>query len=346
MKFGKSLKIFCNFGARKILALIFNILFTHFIMKKSFLLFFAVLFLGLAGCSSEDPKPQTKCLVLKQINANGNYVEYTYNGDLLVKQEAKSASGKVFYTIAYEYSGTKQTKYSQFDNQTGTNILVYQRIYDYNGNNLVKTQVLNYDRTGKLTNQFIITSEFDNNGNKIKDVTTVQSTNSSGSILRQENMITYEYQGKFLIKMTRFFKNLTTNQYLTSGYTSYENDANGNVLQEKSYNNSGQFSSSRTNTYNNANKLVKVVREQNGKNYIATLIEYDAAGNQTLLAYFNEDGKKSYEYKTLREYDAKGNIIKETEIRNDYYDPNTTDFLSTPFTSTTSVYTYEYQCPK
>jgi hypothetical protein len=315
-------------------------------MKKSFLLFFAVLFLGLAGCSSEDPQPQTKCLALKQINANGNYTEYTYNGDLLIKEEYKAASGKVFYTIAYEYSGTKQTKYSQFDNQTGSNILVYQRIYEYNGENRVKTQVLNYDRTGKQTNQTIFVSEFDNNGNRIKDVTTTQSTSSSGSILRYESMVTYEYQGKFLTKMTRFSKNSTTNQFVTSGFTSYTNDANGNAIEEKSYSNSGQLYYTRKKTYNNANKLLKVVQEQNGKSYVSSLYEYDAKDNQTLVVYFGEDGKKQYEYKTQNEYDAKGNITKQISTQNDYYDPNSGEYLSTPFTSTTNTYTYEYKCPK
>ncbi len=315
-------------------------------MKKFFLLFIAILFLGLASCSSEDPKPETKCLVTKQINANGNYIEYTYNGDLAVKVESKTASGKILLSTEYQYNGTKRTRLSQFDHQTGTPILTYLLIEEYAGNNLVKRQSSNYDRTSKLTGQSTTISEFDANGNKVKDVTTNLYTEPSGATSTFESMTTYEYNGKLMIKQNRFSKNRTTNQFVLSSFSSFEHDSNGNVIVQKSYISTGQLFSTTTNTYSSTNKILKVVREVSGKSYVSALYEYDAKDNSTLTVFFEEDGKKSYENKITYEYDSKGNITKSVTVNNNYYDPNTGGVLAAPFTSITTTFTYEYQCPK
>lgn len=319
-------------------------------MKNSLkLLLFTVILFTFAGCSmKDDPQPsQTKCLLSKSINQGGGYTEYTYKGDLVIRSESKSTSGTVFFRTEYEYNGTKLAKFSQFDNQTGNNILVYQTINEYNGNNLIKRQTLSYDRTtSKLISQRTTVSEFDNNGNRIKDISTNQRTNLDGTTTTSESMSMYEYQGKLLTKQTGFFKNKTTNEFVKSSFTTFDYDGNANIIQQKSYSSSGQLYFTIKNTYNSANKLLKVIQEQNGTSYVSALYEYDANGNETLRVYFEEDGKKYYEYKTLNEYDAKGNIIKQTTTYNDYNDPNSGELLATPFTSQTTVYTNEYSCPK
>ncbi len=318
-------------------------------MKNSLKLLFTVILFTFAGCSQKDePQPiQTKCLISKQINQGGGYTEYTYKGDLLIRTEYKSTSGIVFFRIEYEYSGTKETKYSQFDNQTGNNILTYQSINEYNGNNLVKRQTISYDRTTrKPIIQRTTIAEFDNDNNKIKDIITTQRTNPDATVTTSETMSMYEYQGKLLTKRTYFSKSRTTNEFVKANFNTYNYDANGNVIEEKRHDSSGKLYATTKNTYNSANKLLKVIQEQSGTSYISDLYEYDAKDNQSLQIAFDRDGNKYFEYKTVNEYNAKGNIIKQTTTYNDYNDPNSGDLLTTPFTSETTVYINEYSCPK
>jgi hypothetical protein len=319
-------------------------------MKKSLLLFFAVLFLGLAGCSSKDPKPQTKCLVMKRTSTSGNYIDYTYNGNLLVKQEYKVASGSVYFKIETTYSGTNIVREARIDNQTGGNILVAEFLKEYSGNKIIKTQDSFYDRTtGKLRNQTIKTFTFDNNNNKVKEIVNMTFTNRQGVVSNFESMEEYEYNGKVLVKSTSFSKNKATNLFVKSGFTTYVHDTKGNLLTESNYDNNSQAPHSITKkTYNNENKLLTIKYTLNGlaSEYTVSIYEYDAKGNLSLEVEFDEVGNKQYEYKILREYDSKGNVIKSIEVDNNYYDPNLGEYLSSPFTSTTNTYTYEYQCSK
>ncbi len=314
-----------------------------------------IFFLGLAGCSSEVPKPQTqlqppslRCFVTKQTNDNGNYTEYTYNGDLLIKTESKSSSDYVFSSTEYQYTGTKRTKVLQFDNKTGVSILTYLFTYEYDGNNLVKTQISNYDQTGKLTSQGTNIYEFDANGNLIKELYTSHYIDHiQGPLIALETMITYEYKGKLVIRKNRFSKNRTTNQFIASSSNTFEYDANGNVVEDKYYDGTGQFTYSYKNTYSSTNKLLKVIIEYNdGRSFLFALYEYDEKDKQVLAISFGENGKKYSEYRTTNQYGSNGNILKSVVVNNNYYNSNTGQYVTAPFTSIVNTYTYEYLCMK
>jgi hypothetical protein len=267
---------------------------------------------------------------------------------LVTKIESKSATGRVFFTILYEYSGTKITKYSLFDNQQNTNVLYDQYIYQYQGDNLVKTTYTGYDRTtGKIVSQSTTTSEFDSNGNNIKQTIIRTNTDiSKGTSRTYESMFTYEYNGKLVVKEIPFSKDKTTGNFVSSGFRTYKYDAMGNRIEYNFYNADAKLYYVQTSTYNAFNKLLTIKETQNGVTSLLELHEYDAKGNETLMIYFADKDVKAEETITSYEYDAKGNITKQTTTRKDYYDPNLGDYTPTPFTNITTVQTMEYSCPK
>jgi len=284
-------------------------------------------------------------LVVKETRASGNYTEFTYRGDLVVKQERKQANGTVTTSIDYQYNGNNLIGQQSYDYQTGSKILFFDYKARYQGNNRVFYESKNYNRSRQLTYESTNSTEFDNNGNIVKEIS--KQINYLPTPRTFESMYIYQYSGKLPTRTEFYNKNTTTNTFVLTSYSLMEYDSRGNRIKQTNYSSNNTITSTTEFTYNANNSVILRINKPSNGGLISTEInEYDANNNATF--YLSTlDGKKTYEVKTSYEYDAKGNIVKKTEETNNYFNPNGSGgFQPTPFVTTRETYTNEYQCPK
>jgi YD repeat-containing protein len=122
--------------------------------------------------------------VVKEYNANGNYITYAYDG--LGRNVSVTDYSNNTTTITYDNLGRALTQSVPFENISGT---VYSAVtktdYDRNGN-VIKTRVQN-NEPGAAANWSMTTNEY-NNRNFLTSATNYLDNTS-------ENVVTYTYNG-------------------------------------------------------------------------------------------------------------------------------------------------------
>ena len=307
--------------------------------------------------------------VLSQIDANGNKVEFSYEGNITSVTYAGKETET--YTLDNDYKVTKirradGSSKSYVYNDAGrmvseTDEKGRQTKYGYDGNgNLLKqtnpdgtTLTYTYDANDNITSKTTPdgkkeTYKFDSNNNLIyKDTDDVLGTtyeyNSKNLVTKETNALgvwkKYEYEGHLI-------KKITHSNGLVENFTY---DSMGNVLTESDSN--GRKT---TYVYDNLNRIIKKT-DSYGKSESfkydgnGNIIEYiDKLGGKTVSTYDNNNnliGTSKGKLHTSKTYDNHNRVLSETdeqELTVKYaYDVKGNKTKETDAYGNTTVYEYD-----
>jgi hypothetical protein len=188
-----------------------------------------------------------------------NKMVYTYNGNLITKEESVDVAGVVQNSTAYAYNDKNKIISSTYTTSKGN---VYKSVYVYNADGTVTSTQHSTSISGAVTpsgNTNVFTFS---NGNLVKNVSTYTGTNYNSTSTRVYLFDAKNSPTKYILGFSNLFGNSANlNNEISSTYSSssdtsstrseFTYDANGNVLTEKVFSKEGNSPEilSQTNTY-------------------------------------------------------------------------------------------------
>ncbi|WP_461612180.1 RHS repeat-associated core domain-containing protein [Clostridium sp. Marseille-QA1073] len=275
--------------------------------------------------------------LIKETNAKGNSIVYSYNGvgNLLSKKSISNTleekelekntynlkgnltskidgNGNVVSNIEYNIFGKIRKAVINGDSSIEENVVLYQ--YDLDGNNVYrkdstgKINIMTYDTEGRLLsnsqskedNSEIITTKtsYDKNGNKRFEV------DGKG------NVTEYTYDGLNRV-ISKSISDGNTDNSSTSYETRYEYDEDGNITKEIDW-----LGNVKSNTYD---ALGRLIERKDGLGNIIERLEYKE-NNLQYKSYDALNNINTFEYdkanRLISTTDAAGNITKQAYDEN------------------------------
>lgn len=177
-------------------------------MKKLLLVLLALCMLTVSACSKEEEIPEGvayedlpqeikdslepvyKTVLVKKTNLAGeyNYSDYEFDDEGRVISYKVSGSSKFTMTVTYDANGNVLEEYEEHPGYG------YETTkYEYDENNLMVTSIEESDYSVRDGNTYHYEYEFDENGNVIKQITTLE-----GGDYRLEENFTLDGDGKIV----------------------------------------------------------------------------------------------------------------------------------------------------
>ncbi|MBQ9608754.1 MAG: hypothetical protein IJV15_04820 [Lachnospiraceae bacterium] len=222
--------------------------------------------------------------------------------DVYEVEEYDESQDTDYYTIDVEKKGDIISLNGQPEDTT-VKTLKKETVYHSDGS---LQEITEYDKNGnEIKNSYYNDSvwfeynhiyEFDQNGNKIKEI----KYNPDGSI---QEITEYDFNGN----KTKY---IPYNDGSISYSEEYEYDPHGNLTKSVTYNSDGSLSYYYTYEYDNEKMVKSTQHNTDGSILYYYTYEYDENDNEIKNTCFKADNSTSYMYTYTYEYDKNGNIIK------------------------------------